>query len=328
MGKHVLRRLCYAVVVFFIVSVIAFILFSNVPGDRAMLMIGGTPTPGESAESFRMRYEHARDILGLDRPLPVQYFRWIRNVLTLDFGISITQGQPIINMIRPAMFNTIRLNVFVILIVWVITIPLGIMAAVRRGKTLDKVVQVVTIVGVSIPAMVWSLLLICVFAVVLNIFPISGSGSPGFTGTGFARFLDSARFMVLPVATLVLMSMANITRLARAGMVEALREDYIRTARAKGVREKTVIYSHAFRNSLIPLVTIAPGWLVGIFGGSVVVESMFSWGGMGQLMVQSLMTRDFGVSFAVLLFYLVLSLLTILIADICYALVDPRAKFN
>ena len=327
MGRHILRRVCYALVVFFIVSIILFTLFSMVPGDRALLMIGER-IPGETTESFELRYQLARQQLGLDRSMPVQYLIWMRNVLTLDFGISIRHHQPIINLVRPAMFNTIMLNIFTLIFVFLITIPMGIMAAVKHGKIADKSMQVFTIVGMSVPGFIWALLLISVFSVMLNLLPISGAGTPGFTGTGFARMLDTAMYMVLPVATMVLMSLAGITRFMRAGMIEALREDYIRTARAKGVREKTVIYSHAFRNSLIPLVTIVPGWFVGLFGGSVIIERMFLWNGMGNLLIESLNTRDFGVSFAVFLFYLILALIANLISDICYGLADPRAKFN
>jgi peptide/nickel transport system permease protein len=299
-----------------------------VPGDRAMLKIGNTPIQGQSMEDFMRSYELARAQLGLDRPLPVQYLMWMRNVLTLDFGTSIVHHQNIMNLIRPAMFNTIRLNIFTLIFVFFITIPLGIKAAVKHGKVFDKSIQVFTIVGMSVPGFIWALLLICVFSVMLNLLPISGAGTPGFMGTGFSRMLDTAKYMVMPVATMVMMSLAGITRFMRAGMVEALREDYIRTARAKGVREKVVIYSHAFRNSLIPLVTIVPGWFVSLFGGSVIIERMFSWNGMGNLLIESLNTRDFGVSFAVFLFYLVLALTANLISDICYGLADPRAKFN
>jgi len=249
-------------------------------------------------------------------------------VLTFNFGRSIQYHMDVIDLVRPAMANTIKLNIFVMIFVFIITIPLGIITAVKKGRTLDSVVQIGTIVGVSIPTFIWGILFIVLFSVYLNLLPTSGSGTVGFQGSGFARFMDQVKFMVLPVLTLTFASLASITRYVRSGMIEALRQDYVRTARAKGVREKVVIYSHAFRNSLIPLVNITLAWTVGLFSGSMITESVFSWPGMGRVMLEGLRNRDFNVTFTMLLFYVVLALLVNLLMDVAYTFVDPRAKFN
>ena len=327
MLKHLLKRLVYLVFVFFVVSILIFTVYQFVPGDRAMMQVGAIQ-PGTSPEEWRAAIEHARIQLALDRALPIQYLIWMRNVLTFNFGRSIQYHMDVIDLIRPAMANTIRLSVFVMFFVFLITIPLGIFTAVRKGSTIDSVVQVGTIVGVSVPTFIWGILFILIFGVILGILPITGAGTVGFQGTGFARLMDQARFMVLPVMTLVFGSLASITRYVRSGMIEALRQDYVRTARAKGVREKAVIYSHAFRNSLIPLVNITIGWTVGLFSGSAIVESVFTWPGMGTIMIDGLRNRDFNVTFTMLLFYVTLALLANLLMDIAYTFVDPRAKFN
>jgi len=327
MLKHLLKRLVYLVFVFFIVSIIIFTVYQFVPGDRAMMQVGAIQ-PGTSPEEWREAIELARIQLALDRALPIQYLIWMRNVLTFNFGRSIQYHMDVIDLVRPAMANTIRLSAFVMFFVFLITVPLGIFTAVRKGKTIDSVVQIGTIVGTSVPTFIWGILFILVFGVILNILPITGAGTVGFSGTGFARLMDQGRFMVLPVMTLVFASLAGITRYVRSGMIEAMRQDYVRTARAKGVREKVVIYSHAFRNSLIPLVNITIGWTVSLFSGSAIVESVFSWPGMGTIMIDGLRNRDFNVTFTILLFYVVLALIANILMDIAYTLVDPRAKFN
>ncbi|MCL2093156.1 MAG: ABC transporter permease [Treponema sp.] len=327
MLQHLLKRFVFLIFVFFIISIIVFIVFQQVPGDRAQMQVGAI-LPGMTPEEWNAAIERARAELALDRAYPVQYAIWMRNVLTFNFGRSIYYHMDVIDVVRPAMANTIKLNIFVMFFVFIITIPLGIITAVRKGSTLDNVVQVGTIVGVSIPIFIWGILFILIFAIFLNILPISGAGTVGFQGTGFARLMDQARFMVLPVLTLTFASLASITRYVRSGMIEALRQDYVRTARAKGVREKVVIYSHAFRNSMIPLVNITIAWTISLFGGSMIVENVFSWPGMGRITLDALHNRDFNVSFTMILFYVVLALLANLLMDIAYTLVDPRAKFN
>ena len=327
MFKHLLKRLVYLIFVFFVVSMIIFLVYQMVPGDRAMMQVGAIQ-PGMTPAEWHEAIELARIELALDRAIPIQYLIWMRNVLSFDFGRSITYHMDVIDLVRPAMANTIKLSAFVMFFVFLITIPLGIFTAVRKGSTVDSAVQVGTIVGVSVPTFIWGILFILLFGVLMGVLPISGAGTVGFQGTGFARLMDQAKFMVLPVMTLVFSSLASITRYVRSGMIEAMRQDYVRTARAKGVREKVVIYSHAFRNSLIPLVNITIGWTVGLFSGSMITESVFSWPGMGTIMLDGLRNRDFSVTFTMLLFYVTLALLANLLMDIAYTFVDPRAKFN
>jgi len=324
MAKYLLKRLIYMIFVLIFVSIILFSIYTLTPGDRALLYIGGGE--GIHPDALIRMYEQAYIELGLDRHIVVQYFMWMKNIVTLDFGRSSSYQTNVLNVIIPPMKNTVMLNITALVIVFLITIPLGIVSAVRKGRILDNVVQVVTILGFSLPQFIFCLLFISFFSVRLGWFPVSGTFTVGFEGTPFEMFRDRMRFMALPLSVFVFSSLGAYTRYVRAAMIEALRMDYIRTARAKGLREKVVIYSHAFRNSLIPIVTIVAAALGTIFGGSLVIETVFSWGGVGKYMFDALMQRDFNISFAVTLFYVLLTLCANFIMDISYSLVDPRVK--
>ena len=195
----------------------------------------------------------------------------------------------------------------------------------------DQSVQVFTVVGVSLPTFVAALLGIWLFAVVFSVFPISGVYSAGLTASGastWTLFWDKLYHMCLPLLVMTFTSMASITRYVRSAMIESLSQDYIRTARAKGLREKVVIYSHAFRNALIPVVTIMTGWFISVFSGSVVIESIFLWNGLGKLLYDSLLRQDFAVVMTMNMFYALLTLVGNLLMDLAYGLVDPRVKLS
>lgn len=317
----------YIIVVFLIASVLIFALYKSVPGDPARLMLEGSKQ-NMKPEEYEARYQEAVRKLGLDKPLPVQYFTWLGNTLRGDFGYSITYKMPVKQMIGVPMKNTIMLNVWSLIPVFAITIPLGIATAVRRGSRFDSIVQVVTIIGYSLPFFVIALLFIFLFAVKIPIFPISGVQTPGFTGSSMQLFMNKLYHMALPLIVMVFTSLGGLTRYVRATMIEALRMDYIRTARSKGLTEKVVIYSHAFRNALIPFITIMTGWFISIFSGSVVIERTFLWNGMGKVIIDALNQQDFAVSLAMVMFYLILALVGNLLMDLSYGLADPRVKLD
>lgn len=326
MFRYILKRLLYVCFVFVIVSIIMFGIYKLVPGDPARLMVGeaGSRTP----EQYQIAYEAARAKLGLDQPVVLQYFKWFFNMLRGDFGYSTIYRTDVIRIVGDPMKNSMLLSFCTMILVFAITIPLGILTAVKKFSVLDNVVQVGTVVGYSLPSFVISLVCIFIFAIVLPVFPISGVQTPGMTGTPWELLADKLYHMCLPLIVSVLASLGSLTRYVRAAMIDALSQDYIRTARAKGLREKVVIYSHAFRNALVPLVTICTGWLVSIFSGSVIIESIFLWNGIGQVMISSLRQQDFSVVLAMNMFYVVLSLAANLIMDLSYGLVDPRVKLS
>ncbi|HIS65206.1 MAG TPA: ABC transporter permease [Candidatus Avoscillospira avistercoris] len=326
-GRYLLKRLIYIIFVFFIISILMFAIYKSMPGDPVEIMLGDSKTTMKP-DAYQALYDKTRESLGLDEPLPVQYLSWMGNMLTGEFGYSTQYKQEVINIIGAPMANTVILNILTMFVVFIIAVPLGILTAVRKNGVFDKTVQVLTIVGYSIPTFIIALLAIFLLAVKIPIFPISGVRSAGSTATGLAAALDMLRHMVLPVLVMSVSGIGGITRYVRAAMIDVLRMDYIKTARAKGLREKTVIYIHAFRNALIPVVTITTWWIIGLFGGSIVIESVFLWPGLGKMLIDGLMQRDFAVVLTMQMFYVVLSLAGNVIMDIAYTLVDPRVRLE
>ena len=226
------------------------------------------------------------------------------------------------------MKNTIFINIFATIFGLGITIPLGIFCAVHRGGKRDTVVQVGTIVGYSIPTFITAIIFIWLFAIILGWFPVSGMKTPGSDYVGWQKLKDELYYMCLPLIVMTFSSLGGMTRYVRAAMIEALSLDCIRTARAKGLREKVVIYSHAFRNALIPISTLAIGWFISIFSGSIVIENIFGLNGVGRIYILSLNNKDFEVVLLLQMFYVIIGLLGNLIVDIAYGIIDPRVRVN
>lgn len=326
-GRYLVKRLVYIVFVFFIISILMFFIYKSMPGDPVTMMLGESRN-SMKPEAYQALYDRTRQELGLDKPLVIQYLIWIGNMLTGDFGYSTQYKRQVVDVIGTPMLNTLMLNALSMVVTFAVAIPLGIATAVRKNSVFDKFVQVITIVGYSLPSFIIALLFIFAFAVKIPIFPISGVRSAGFSGSGVELVLDTLWHMALPVIVLSISGIGSITRYVRAEMIDVLRMDYIKTARAKGLKEKTVIYMHAFRNALIPIVTIATAWVVTLFGGSVVIENVFLWPGLGQMLINGLLQRDFSIVLTMQMFYVVLSLTGNVIMDIAYTIVDPRVRLE
>lgn len=326
-GRYLLKRLLYIVFVFFIISILMFFIYKSMPGDPVDAMLGSLKTTMRP-DAYQDLYNRTAERLGVNESLPVQYIKWIASMLTGNFGYSTQYQRQVIDVIGAPMLNTILLNVFTMVVVFVISIPLGILTAVRKNGVFDKTVQVVTIIGYSLPSFIIALLAIFAFAVKIPLFPISGVRSAGADAGGLQGMLDIVWHMTLPVLVMSVSGIGGITRYVRASMIDVLRMDYIKTARAKGLREKTVIYVHAFRNALIPIVTITTWWIIGLFGGSVVIESVFLWNGLGKMLIDGLMNRDFSIVLTMQMFYVLLSLAGNVLMDIAYTIVDPRVRLE
>ena len=326
-GRYLLKRFIYIVFVFFIISILLFFIYKLMPVDPVTMMLGEARN-NMQPDAYQELYERTKESLGLNGTLIEQYFRWMGNMLTGNFGYSTQYKQQVVNVIGTPMMNTVMLNLLSMLLTFIIAVPLGIATAVRKNGVFDKTVQVVTIIGYSLPSFIIALLAIFAFAVKIPIFPISGVRSAGFSGNTFQMMLDTLWHMALPVIVMSISGIGSITRYVRAAMIDVLRMDYIKTARAKGLREKVVIYVHAFRNALIPVVTIATAWVVSLFGGSIVIESVFLWPGLGKMLIDGLMQRDFSIVLTMQMFYVVLSLAGNVIMDIAYTLVDPRVRLE
>lgn len=327
MAKYILKRILYMFFVLFIMSFLLFFLYNLVPGDPARAEVEAireTATP----EEYQFAYEAARERLGLDDPGLVRYGKWMKGLSQGDLGQSSVYNKPVRDIIMAPLRVTIFINIFVIILALGITIPLGISTAVRRNTAYDKAVQVLTIVGYSIPQFIFALLFIFAFSVKLGWFPVSGMATPNIDGSWWFLLKDKIWHLTLPVGVLLIASLGGVTRYVRAAMSDALSMDYIRTARAKGVKERVVIYSHAWRNALLPVITLIIGWIMTIFSGALVVESMFNLNGMGKFYIDALNRRDFDVALAIQMFYTVIALLGVLITDISYGLVDPRVRVD
>lgn len=324
MLKFIIKRIILLIPVVFIISIMLFGMFKLMPGDPVLLMM---PPDLRSEAERQFFYEAYRQKLGLDRSIPEQYVAWVRNMVTLDFGTSITNNRPVRDVIARPLQNSIVLNSFSIIFAFLISIPVGIKSAVKRHSFFDSFWQVFSLVGLSVPVFFIGLLLIYTFAIQLRILPFGGMPRMADDGS-LLYFREWLRHLILPITTLTIGSLAGTTRYVRNAMIEIIGRDYIRTARSKGLNEKVIIYTHAFRNALIPVVTLVTGSLVALFGGSAITESIFAWNGIGRVLIDSLNNRDYMVVLTMNIFYAVLSLTANLIMDIGYALVDPRVKLD
>ena len=337
MARYIGKRLVYMVVVFFVISFIMYMIYNLIPGDPAATELESVRDE-LTAEEYEDMYQQARERLGLNDPIVIRYFRWLgvypsvngklEGVFQGDLGYSTMYKDDVVNVIASPLQNTIFLNVFSTVLALVITIPLGIFCAVHKNGKFDQAVQVITIVGYSIPIYIIGLIFIFLFAVKFPVFPVGGVKTTGVEYTGLAAIKDRLYYMALPLIVTTFANLGSMTRYVRAAMIDALSMDYIRTARAKGLKEKVVIYSHAWRNALLPVVTIIIGWFLTIFSGSVVVENTFSFLGMGALNVTGLKQSDYELVLAIQLFYTIISLVGILITDISYGLIDPRVRVD
>lgn len=350
MWKYILKRIGYMLLVLVILSFLMYFIYNLTPANRAYSdartdvaakkTMLATMTAEEQAEYFDKVYLDYQRRYGTDTDnIVVRYLRWVgiapnyygefNGLLQGNLGYSQEYKKPVVDVVKDPMKNTIFINIFATILALGITIPLGIFCAVRKNSRFDQGTQVFTVIGYSLPTFIISILFIWIFCSLLGIFPVSGMNTPGATfDSTWDWFLDRMYYLALPLITMTFCSLGGMTRYVRNAMIEALSLDCIRTARAKGVKEKTVIYSHAFRNALIPIVTLVIGWFISIFTGSLIIEDMFGLNGMGKLMIQALRTSDFDIAVLMQVFYVLLSLVGNLITDIVYGLVDPRIRVS
>lgn len=338
MGKYILKRLGYMLVVFLILSLLMYLVYAMIPYDRARAEAETWKQVYKNDPAgFEAKYQDLRKELGLDQNVFVRYLGWLgvmpingqyQGILQGDFGFSYVYDRPAQDILIEPMKNTIFINIFATILGLGITLPLGIFCAVHRGGKRDTAVQVATIIGYSIPVFITSILFIWIFAIMLGWFPVSGMKTPGSNFTGITKLLDEFKYMSLPLIVMTATSLGGMTRYVRSSMIEALSMDCIRTARAKGLREKVVIYSHAWRNALIPIITLVIGWFLGIFSGSIMVENIFGLNGMGRIYINSLTAKDFEVVLLLQMFYVIIGLMGNLIIDVLYGFADPRIRVN
>ncbi len=315
MGIYTLRRLVLLVPVLVGVSVVVFLVMHLAPGDPAVVMLG----PIASEEDVR----RIRTELGLDQPLHVQYGKWLWNAVQGDFGRSITMKRPVLPEILARFEATLILTFASLLISSILGVAAGVISAVKPYSWFDRASMLFALLGISMPVFWLGIVLIVIFALKLGWLPAGGMYSPGSKDLS-----DLLQHLVLPAVTLAAASIALVARLTRSSMLEVIRQDYIRTARAKGLRERTMIVRHALKNALIPVVTVI-GLQVGyLLGGAILTETVFSWPGLGLLMVQAILARDFPIVQGGVLLIGITFVLTNLIVDLCYAYLNPRIHYQ
>ena len=309
MRAFVVRRLLQAILVIFLVVTLVFFLI-RVSGDPASL--GINLDPNRTPEEIEAEYQEIRQKMGLDKPLYVQYLVFWQRTLQLDFGYSYRYGVPTTRVILERLPNSLKLGAAAGVIGIVFGLPLGIIAALNRGSIIDTVATTGAVLGIVMPQFFFAIMLILIFSVALHWLPTSGTGT--------------WKHLVLPAVTLSTGLMATVARIGRSGMLEALGQDYIRTARAKGLSERDVIFGHALRNGSMSVITVIISSLPHLIGTVVVVEVVFAWPGIGNLLAQSVMARDYPVVFLDVILFSVLTVLTFLVLDLAYVVVDPRVR--
>ena len=319
MGKYIRKRLLQAIPVVFGITLLTFFIMKMAPGGP----LGGMISPRSSSEALL----RAQEKLGLNKPIIVQYWNWLRELVQGNFGYSTYNGQDVLAMIMERLPATLLLTVTSFVFSFVVGIPLGVYSATHKYSKGDYGLTIFSFIGISIPSFFFGMGMIYIFAMKLKWFPTSGFGSALFRGTGFQLFLHKLRYLVMPALVMSLANLSSVMRFARSSMIETLSQDYIRTARAKGLAEKAVIYRHALKNSLIPVITIFGQSIPNLFGGAYITEKVFGWPGMGLLGVDAINNRDYQVLMGLTLFTAVLVLLGNLLADIMYSAVDPRIRY-
>ena len=311
------QRLFEALVVLFLMSFAIYGLIGLMPGDPIDLMINADPklTPDDAAR--------LKALYGLDRPIVERYWNWLVAALGGDLGYSRVYTKPVMEILVPRLGSTALLLGISLLLSLAIAIPLGVYAALNPYSKADYAVNMFCFAGISLPPFWLALLLILCFAVVLDWLPAGGMLTVGDGGT-----LDRLQYMILPVLTLTIHSVGGFTRFMRASMMETLRQDYVRTARAKGLSEARVVTGHALRNALTPLVTVVALSFGGLFSGALITETMFGWRGMGKTIFDAIMGNDFNLALVGLLFATGFTLLGNFLADLCYAWLDPRVTLS
>jgi peptide/nickel transport system permease protein len=321
MKNYFLRRLLQIIPVLFGITILIFIIVHNAPGDPTSKMMDPNMTV---ADKMRIKEK-----FGVDKPIVVQYYDWISELAKGNLGFSWKFQRPVAEVMGERMLSTFYLAFVSLLIALLIGIPAGVISATRQYTKLDYFFTVFSLIGISIPSFFFALLLIKAFAIDYQLLPLSGMTTPGSSEWPLIEQLkDIGIHTVLPAVVLGLGSTASFMRYTRSSMLEVIRQDYIRTARSKGLSERVVIYKHALRNALIPIITLLGFWIPALFSGALITEQVFAWPGMGLLGYQAVTDRDYPLLMGVNLFLSLLTLIGNLMADIFYGFADPRIKYD
>jgi peptide/nickel transport system permease protein len=318
MKTFIIRRFIHAIIVLILVTLIVFLAMRILPGDPIYMIM----TEGQMTDISQEEIEVARHEYGLDRPLMVQYFDWLGGVIRGDLGTSLMQRLPVTYMLGHGIPITLNIGLLAFIISLILGIPAGVICAIRRGKWLDTVVTILANIGITVPTFWLGIMLIYLFALKLGWLPVQGYVSP------FTDFSQNIKLIVMPVVCLAIFPISAVARQTRSSMLEVIRQDYIRTAWSKGLKEQVVITRHALKNGLIPVVTLLGVSLSYIIGGSVLIEIVFNITGVGRLLVNAVFAYDYTLVQGCVLFVAIAILFINFIVDISYAWLDPRIRYE
>lgn len=323
MLNFILRRIVQTLVVVVILSYVCFGLMNLMPGDPVEMMISSNP------KITTADVERLRSFYGLDQPMYKRYLKWAGDLVQGELGYSRTYRIPVTEMMGPALSATVVLSLVSLTFSILVAVPLGIMCALKPNSKLDYTINLFNFAGISVPSFWLGIVLIIIFAVNLQWLPAGGYQTTGVEYEGLLEeLLDKAAYLILPVLSLSIQSIGRFSRFTRSSMLEAMRNDFIRTARAKGLSSQTVIWVHGFRNALIPLITILALSFSSIFSGALITESLFAYPGVGRLLYSSIIGNDYNVAMISFMISVSMVLIMNLIADILYGVVDPRVSFK
>ncbi|KHO61787.1 diguanylate cyclase [Thermoanaerobacter sp. YS13] len=321
MTQFIIRRLLQSIPTLIGASIIIFLIFAMAPGDYVTSQLQNPKMTEERAAQLRALY-------GLDKPLPERYISWANGVLKGDLGDSLMFKKPVIQVINDFIWNSFILGVAIMFFEWLIASIVGIYSAIRQYSVFDTIATLLVFILYSLPSFFLGLVMLKVFAVDLKWFPLGGMITTGSNYTGWAHIVDVAKHMVLPVATLTLISVGGLSRYFRANMLEVIKQDYIRTARAKGLKERTVIFKHALRNALLPLITLFTLELPSLFAGAMITERIYNWPGIGKVVLEGIYIRDYPLFLGYTMLITVLTILANILADVLYGVADPRVRLK
>jgi ABC-type dipeptide/oligopeptide/nickel transport system permease component len=313
MLRHILRRLLLAIPTLFVVVTVIFLLVRVIPGDPARAALGDNAT--------EQAVDQLREQLGLNEPIWVQYVTYMRGLIQGDLGTTLITRQPAWDQIQFVLPHTLQLTFAALIVALILGIPIGIITAVKQNTPIDYTGRVVSLAGLSIPAFYLGLLLMFIFSARLGWFPAIGAGN-------FSDPADNLRRLALPALSLGLIEMAYIARMTRSVMLNVLSDDYVRTARAKGLAERVVLFKHAFRAGLVPIVSLVGIFVISLIGSSVLTEEVFARPGLGKLMVGASRQRDYTLLQAIMVLYAFIIVLINIVVDILYTIVDPRVRYD
>ncbi|WMT41009.1 ABC transporter permease [Paenibacillus sp. D2_2] len=320
MKQYIIRRLLQMIPTMIGISIIVFAISAMVPGDYITARQNPNMTKEKAAE--------LRSIYGLDKPEYQRYFIWVGNMVKGNMGDSLVHKKLVTSVVKDYVWNSFIIAFASLILSWLIAMLTGIFSAKFQYSLFDKIVTLLVFICMSLPSFFIGLLLIKIFALQFNIFPVGGMTTAGLKATGWAYIKDVAYHSFLPVTVLTMLSTGSLTRYFRTSMLEVIRQDYIRTARAKGLKERTVIFKHAFRNAMIPAITLLGFELPALFSGAMIMEQIFVWPGVGQVYLNSINMRDYPFMLGFTIFLALLTLLGNLLSDVLYGMADPRIRLK